>query len=137
MVNRVMLIGRLGVDPELGYTPSKLAVCRFSVATSEIYIDRNGQRQEQTEWNKIISFGKQAEHCSAYLHKGSLVYIEGSLSTDKWTDKQGQIRRTTEIKARRVQFLERKEATEGKQVKSVDEPIYEQESPNGVDDIPF
>ena len=108
MLNKVMLIGRLGQDPELRYAANGMPVCKFSVATDESYTDREGQKQEKTEWHRVVTFQKQAEHCSKYLHKGSLVFVEGSLSTNKWTDQQGQTRYMTEVKASRVQFLERK-----------------------------
>ena len=108
-LNKVMIIGRLGQDPELRYATTGMAICRFSVATDESYQDRDGQRQEKTEWHRVVTFQKQAENCSNYLNKGSLVFVEGSLSTNKWTDQQGQTRYTTEIKAQRVQFLDRKD----------------------------
>ena len=108
MLNKVMLIGRLGQDPELRYGANGVPVCKFSIATDETYTDREGQRQEKTEWHRIVTFQKQAETCANYLHKGSLVYVEGSLTTNKWTDQQGQTRYTTEVRATRIQFLERK-----------------------------
>ena len=108
MLNKVMLIGRLGQDPELRYAANGMPICKFSVATDEGYTDRDGQKQEKTEWHRVVTFQKQAENCSNYLHKGSLVFVEGSLSTSKWTDQQGQTRYMTEVKASRVQFLERK-----------------------------
>lgn len=112
-LNKVMIIGRLGQDPELRCATTGMAICRFSVATDESYQDRDGQRQEKTEWHRVVTFQKQAENCSNYLHKGSLVFVEGSLSTNKWTDQQGQTRYTTEIKAQRVQFLDRKGDNQG------------------------
>ncbi len=110
MLNKVMIIGRLGRDPELRYTTNGTPVTSLSVATDESYIDREGVRQERTEWHRVTVFQKQAELCSNYLVKGSLVYVEGSLQTRKWQDQSGQDRYTTEIKAQRVHFLDRRGA---------------------------
>ena len=112
-VNRVTIVGRLGRDPELRYTQSGTAVCSLSVATDESYTDRDGNKVDRTEWHRISCFQKQAENCANYLAKGSLVYVEGSLQTRKWQDQQGQDRYTTEIKADRVQFLDRKGDNQG------------------------
>lgn len=103
MLNKVMLIGRLGRDPEM-----RQAVCSLKVATDESYTDRDGHKQERTEWHYVIVFGKIAEFCGRYLSKGSLVFVEGSLQTRKWQDQQGCNRFTTEIRAQRVQALDRK-----------------------------
>ncbi|SDF98935.1 single-stranded DNA-binding protein [Desulfovibrio legallii] len=108
MLNKVMIIGRLGRDPELRYTQSGAPVASLNVATDESYTDRDGNKVERTEWHRVSVFQRQAENCAAYLAKGSLVYVEGSLQTRKWQDQQGQDRYTTEIKAQRVQFLDRK-----------------------------
>lgn len=108
MLNKVMLIGRLGQDPQLRYTQVGSPVVNFSVATDEFYNDRDGQRQQKTEWHKIVVFDRQAETCNNFLSKGSLVYIEGKIQTRKWQDQQGQDRTTTEIVAQRVQFLDRR-----------------------------
>lgn len=108
MLNKVMIIGRLGKDPELRYMQTGSAVANFNVATDESYNDRDGNKVEKTEWHKIVVYGKAAENCHNYLAKGSLVYVEGSLQTRKWQDQQGQDRYTTEVKAQRVQFLDRK-----------------------------
>ena len=105
-VNKVILVGNIGRDPELKYTQSQTAVCNLSVATNEVWNDKNGERQEKTEWHRIVVWGKQAENVSKYLRKGSQVYIEGSLSTRSWDDKTGQKRYTTEIRATAVQFLD-------------------------------
>lgn len=104
-VNRVLLIGNLGRDPELKYLPSGDAVCNFSIATSEIWKDKAGEKQEATEWHRISFFGKAAEVCGKYLTKGSTVYIEGSIRTRKWTDKDGTEKYSTEIKGERMQML--------------------------------
>ncbi len=104
--NKVILIGRLGRDPELKYTPSGTPVANFPLATSEVYVDREGNRQEKTEWHRIVVWSKQAESVANYLSKGRLALVEGSLQTRKWTDAQGQERYTTEIRAQRVVFLD-------------------------------
>lgn len=108
MLNKVMLIGRLGRDPELRYAQNGSPICNLRIATDESYTDRDGNKVERTEWHSVAVFQRQAENCSTYLSKGSLVYVEGSLQTRKWQDQQGQDRYTTEIKAQRVQFLDRK-----------------------------
>lgn len=113
MLNKVMIIGRLGREPELRYTNNGTPVTSLNIATDESYIDREGVRQERTEWHRVTVFQKQAENCTNYLSKGSLVYVEGSLQTRKWTDPQGVERYTTEIKAQRVQFLDRRSGGEG------------------------
>lgn len=108
MLNKVMIIGRLGRDPELRYTQSGSPVATLNVATDESYTDRDGNKVDRTEWHRVSVFQRQAENCANFLAKGSLVYVEGSLQTRKWQDQQGQDRYTTEIKAQRVQFLDRK-----------------------------
>lgn len=105
-LNKVILIGRLGQDPKLSYTPSGSPVAEFSLATDESYTDRQGQRQDKTEWHRIKVWDRQAEICSNYLAKGRLVYVEGRISTRKWQDQQGQDRYFTEIIAQKVLFLE-------------------------------
>lgn len=108
MLNKVMIIGRLGRDPELRYTQSGSPVATLNVATDESYTDRDGNKVERTEWHRVSVFQRQAENCANYLAKGSLIYVEGSLQTRKWQDQSGQDRYTTEIKAQRVQFLDRR-----------------------------
>lgn len=108
MLNKVMLIGRLGKDPELKYTQGGMPIANFTVATDDSYTDKEGNRVEKTEWHRIVVFDRQAENCNNYLSRGSLVYVEGSLQTRKWQDQQGQDRYTTEIRARTVRFLDRK-----------------------------
>jgi len=105
-VNKVILLGRLGQDPELKYTPSGAAVCNFSLATSEVWNDKNsGQKQERTEWHRVVVWGKLAELCNQYLAKGRQAFVEGRLQTRSWDDKAGQKRYTTEINATTVQFI--------------------------------
>jgi len=104
-VNKVILVGNLGRDPELRYTQSGQAVANFTLATTERFSNRDGDRQERTEWHRIVAWGRTAELCAQYLSKGRSVYIEGRLQTREWEDKEGQKRRTTEITAQTVQFL--------------------------------
>lgn len=104
-VNKVILIGNLGADPELKYTPSNRPLCNLSVATNEVFKDKSGQRQERTEWHRVTVWGDQAETCSKYLAKGRSVYVEGRLQTRSWDDKEGKKRYSTDIVADRVVFL--------------------------------
>jgi single-strand DNA-binding protein len=105
-VNKVILIGNLGKDPEVRYTASGEAMCNFSLATTESWKDKaTGEKREQTEWHRISFFGKLAEISGQYLKKGSQVYVEGSLRTRKWTDKEGQERYTTEIRGDQMTML--------------------------------
>jgi single-strand DNA-binding protein len=104
-INKVMVMGRLGQDPELRYTQNQTAVCSLNVATTEYRMGQDGQRQEMTEWHRVVVWGKQAENASKYLAKGRGVFIEGRLQTRSWEDQNGQKRYTTEIVANNVQFL--------------------------------
>ena len=113
-LNKVMLIGRLGKDPELKYTASGTPFCRFSMATDDSWNDKNsGERQEKTEWHNIVTWDRLAEICNQYLTKGQLVYIEGSLQTREWDDQEGNKRRMTEVRARDMVMLGSKGAAEG------------------------
>ncbi len=105
-LNKVMLIGRLGKDPEIRYTQSGNAVANFTMATSETWNDKQGQRQEKTEWHNIVAWDKLADLAQSYLRKGSQIYLEGKLQTRSWEDQNGQKRYTTEIQARTLQFLD-------------------------------
>jgi single-strand DNA-binding protein len=104
-VNKVILIGNLGKDPEIRYTPNGRAVARFPIATSEMWTGADGNRQERTEWHNIIVWGKQGETCGQYLAKGRQVFIEGSIRSRSFDDKNGNKRYVTEIVAQRVRFL--------------------------------
>ncbi len=105
-VNKAIVVGNLGRDPEIRYTPGGQPVANFTVATSERWPDKTtGQMQERTEWHRIVVWGKQAENCGQYLKKGRSVYVEGRLQTREWTNKEGQKQYTTEIVASQVQFL--------------------------------
>jgi len=136
-INKAILIGRLGRDPEVRYTPSGVAVANFSIATSEEWKDREtGEKQERTEWHKIVAWRRLGEICGEYLHKGSQVYIEGRLQTRAWDDRDGNKRYTTEVVAQSMQML----GSTGKEGRA--EPTergYPIEEPINVpeDDIPF
>jgi len=114
MINKAILVGRLGKDPEIRYTPEGAMVTSFSVATDEQWKNKNGEKQQKTEWHNITTFDKLAEICGKYLSSGMLVYVEGKILTRKWEDKQGQTRYTTGIIAQTIKMLsqakEQKEA---------------------------
>ena len=109
MLNKMQIIGNLGRDPEVKYTQSGKAICSLSVGASESYTDRDGNRQTKTEWFRVSVFDKQAENCGKFLKKGSLVYVEGKLTTREYTDKDGVKKYSTEVRADTVRFLDRKE----------------------------
>jgi single-strand DNA-binding protein len=104
-VNKVILVGNLGKDPGLRYTPQGTAVVNFSLATSETYNDPQGQKQQRTEWHNIVAWRQLAEICGKYLHKGKQIYVEGKLQTRKWTDQNGVDRYTTEVVVDSMQML--------------------------------
>jgi single-strand DNA-binding protein len=113
-VNKVILVGRLGRDPELKYTASGTPFCRFSMATDDSWNDKGtGERQERTEWHNIVAWDRLAEICNQYLTKGKLVYIEGSLQTREWDDQEGNKKKMTEIRARDMVMLSSGGAAEG------------------------
>ena len=143
-VNKVILIGRVGKDPDCTYAQGGKAVAKMSLATSEEWEDKaTGEKKEQTEWHRIVVFGRLAEVCGNYLKKGSQVYIEGRLQTRKW-EKDGQTHYSTEIKAQRVQFLDRKDGGNNQsqpqpQQRSEDDdipPAFPSEAQD-MDSIPF
>ncbi|XOF33324.1 MAG: single-stranded DNA-binding protein [Candidatus Electrothrix sp. YB6] len=105
MINKVILIGNLGADPELKYTQSGVPVATLSVATNERWKDKDGQQQEHTEWHRIVAWRQLAEICNEYYHKGARVYVEGKLQTRKWQDQNGNDRYTTEVVAREMKIL--------------------------------
>lgn len=107
-INKVILVGNLGQDPELRYTGSGTAVCNMRLATNESYKDASGQLVEKTEWHSVVAWSRLAEICGEYLKKGSMVYFEGSLQTRSWDDKDGNTRYTTEVKAREMMMLDSK-----------------------------
>jgi single-strand DNA-binding protein len=112
-VNKVILVGRLGQDPDVRYMPNETAVCNFSLATSSSYKDKTGEKVDQTEWHRIVMFGKVAEIAKEYLKKGSQIFVEGRLQTRKWQTKDGQDRYTTEVVAATMQMLGSKDNTSG------------------------
>ena len=141
-VNKVILIGNLGKDPEVRYTASGQAVANFPIATTEVGSSKDGSKQEYTEWHRIVAWGRLAEICGEYLSKGKSVYIEGSIRTRSWDDKEGNKRWTTEIVARTMQILspagERQSSNVQPQSESVpDDFTFEDDSVETDDDIPF
>jgi len=112
-LNKAMIIGRLGQDPDVRYTQSNTAVANLSIATSERYKDNMGEWKENTEWHRVVAWGRLAEICQEYLKKGSQVYVEGPIQTRKWEDKEGQTRYTTEIKALTLTMLDSKGSSGG------------------------
>ncbi len=141
-VNKVILIGNLGSDPQVRFTPSGQAVANFNIATNESWKGKDGQDQEKTEWHKIVVWGKLAELCGEYLGKGRTVYVEGRLQTREWNDKEGNKRYTTEIVANSIQFLgspgeKNKSYAEAKPVSSKSSATGEIPVPESDDDIPF
>ena len=144
-VNKVILVGRLGRDPESRFTASGQAVCNFSLATDRSYKDRNGQTQKQTEWHKIVVWGKLAEICQKYLKKGSQIFVEGRIQSRQWEDQQGQKRTAFEIVANEMRMLgSRAEASAAAPSHSAEEPeahaAPDESGPSpevGGEDIPF
>jgi single-strand DNA-binding protein len=114
-LNKVMLIGRLGRDPEVRYTKSGSAVANIRMATTDFWKDRDGNRQERTEWHTVVAWGRLADLAQNYLKKGRLIYVEGRLQTRDWTDNQNVKRYATEIVANNIQFLERQDAAAARQ----------------------
>ena len=110
-VNKVILIGNLGRDPEVKYTQSGTAVANLNLATNEVWTDKAGQKQERTEWHRVVVWGKQAQVISEHLTKGKQIYVEGSLQTRSWDDREGNKRYTTEVRAVRVLMLGRAEGS--------------------------
>lgn len=131
-VNKVIVVGRLGADPELKYTQSNQAVCRLSIATSQVWKDKEGQKQERTEWHRVVVWGQMGETASKYLTKGREVYVEGRLQTRSWEDPQGNKKYTTEIVANTVQFLGSANMTQQPQTETTVEPTFD-----SSEDIPF
>lgn len=147
-VNKAIIIGNLGKDPEMRYMPSGDAICNFSLATTDSWKDKNGEKQEKTEWHRISMFGKLAEIAGEYLKKGSQVYVEGRIQTRKWTNKEGQDQYTTEIVADKMQMLGGRSGGGGNSFEVVEKPAASAGSAkqaakgggdfdNFEDDIPF
>jgi single-strand DNA-binding protein len=139
-VNKVILVGNLGSDPELRYTPSGVAVANFSIATSDRWTDKEGKPQEKTEWHKIVAWRKLAEIAGEYLKKGKQVYIEGKLQTRSWEDQEGAKRYITEIVADNIQMLGRRGGEESSSGGSQDFGTADFPADNKKDensDLPF
>ena len=135
-VNKVILIGNLGKDPELRYLPSGQAVTKFSLATGSKWKDKEGQWQDRTDWHNIVAFGKTAEICNEYLKKGSQVYIEGRIQTRSYDDRDGNKKWITEIIAQSMQMLGRKGEVEEEIPETAEEP-QTGETKSEDDDLPF
>lgn len=135
MINKVILIGRLGADPEIRYTPSGAEVATFRIATSEAWTNKSGEKEERTEWHRIVAWRGLAKVCGEYLSKGKLVYIEGRLRTRSWEDRDGNKRTTTEIEATDMKML----GAVGDASRKAKEPEAENVPPAVKDeeDIPF
>ena len=144
-VNKVILVGNLGANPEMRYTQGGQAVANLRLATTERWTDRSGQKQETTEWHRVVVFGKQAEIVGQYLTKGRQIYVEGRIQTRQWQDQQGQKRYTTEIVALRVQMLGSRPGERGPEDVGATVPPDEAshgdpgagQGPGPDDDIPF
>ena len=135
-VNKVILIGNLGKDPELRYLPSGQSVAKFSLATGMRWKDKNGQLQDRTDWHNIVVFGRTAEVCNEYLKKGSPIYLEGRIQTRSYDDRDGNKRWITEIIAQSVNMLGKKDETEVEVPEAADQPPDE-EGKGTDDDLPF
>ena len=133
MINKAILIGNLGADPEVRYTQSGAAVANFNLATTETWT-KDGKKEEKTEWHRIVAFARLGEICGEYLSKGSRVYIEGRIQTRQWDDKDGNKRYTTEIVAREMKMLSSKGASTGGSNQEDQPPLPE---PSMGDDVPF
>lgn len=135
MVNKVILIGNLGKDPEVRYSQAGAAIASFNVATTETWKKQDGSKEELTEWHRIVAFGRLGEICGEYLSKGSKVFIEGRLQTRKWDDKDGNTKYTTEIVAREMKMLSPRGSSDSSQSQQYnDQPFPE---PVMGDDVPF
>jgi len=135
MINKAIIIGNLGSDPEVRSTQSGTAVANFNVATTEKWKGQDGQMQEQTEWHRIVAFARLAEICGEYLSKGSKVYVEGRIQTRSWNDKDGNKRYTTEIVAREMKMLDPKGGSSSAAGNYAEEPPPPE--PRMGDDVPF
>jgi single-strand DNA-binding protein len=143
-INKAIIVGRLGRDPEIRYTPGGVAIANFSVATSEEWKDKeSNEKKERTEWHRIVAFAKLGEICGEYLSKGKLVYIEGKIQTRSWEDKDGNKKYTTEIVASDVQFLDKKDSGSGDYPRKGQDDKFERggggpgHHDSKDDDIPF
>ncbi len=136
-VNKVILIGNLGADPEIRYSPGGKAVATFRLATTETWTNKEGQKETITEWHRVVTFGKLAEICGEYLSKGRQVYIDGKIRTRSWDDKDGNKRYTTEIVANGMQMLGPKAAAGGAEQGKAEPPQDSAPPPSDMEDVPF
>ena len=143
-VNKVILVGNLGADPEVRYMPSGEAVVNLRLATTDTWKDKDGNKQESTEWHRVAFFGRQAEVCGQYLRKGSQIYVEGSIRTRKYTDKDGAEKYATEVRGERMQMLGSRQACDSATApRPASQPAAQQAAPAGNfdagfdDDMPF
>lgn len=140
-VNKVMLIGRLGQDPEVKQTPSGSTVANFSIATNRVWKDKDGNTQEETEWSRCVAWNRLAEILQEYTRKGSRIYVEGRLQTRDWEDQDGNKRYTTEVVAGNIQLLDSRQESQGSPAENMPEKMSPSEIPNGglpqKDDVPF
>lgn len=136
-INNVVLLGRVGRDPEKRFTQGGQPVVNFSMATSETWKDRSGQKQERTSWHRVVVFGPSAEAVATYVSKGSQVAVEGRLNYDEWTDKSGQKRTTAVVKAERVTFLGPRKQREEREAGADDGDAASEEFQATDDDLPF
>ena len=137
MVNKAMLIGRLGKDPEVRYTPDGTMVTNFNLATDEQWKDKNGEKVQKTEWHRIVTFGKLAEICGNYLVKGKLIFVEGRIQTRSWEDKDGVKRFTTEIIASNMQMLDSKAQSKADDSSLETSSVTSNNAGTSTDDVPF
>jgi single-strand DNA-binding protein len=134
-INKVILVGNLGADPEMRYTPAGMAIANFRLATSETRANKDGQKETLTEWHRVVAFGKLAEICGEYLSKGRQVYIEGKIRTRSWDDKDGNKKYMTEILADKMQMLG--PAQGGKGASEPESGPPSDAAPTDIDDVPF
>jgi len=136
-VNKAIIVGNVGQDPDTKYTQDGKPIVNLSIATSESWKDQQGQRQERTEWHRVVFYGKLAEIVDSYVKKGSKLYVEGSIHTRKWQDKDGQDRYTTEIKGREMQMLDSRDSAPAPQQAPQQAPQSVPPSMDDPTDIPF
>ena len=138
-VNKVILVGNLGADPQLRYTPAGTAVANFNLATTERFTNKNGEREARTEWHRIVTWARLAEICNEYLKKGKQVYIEGRLQTRSWEDKEGNKKYTTEVVATNMVMLGRAGETGDSPAQEFppDENVAQGAATGDDDDLPF
>jgi len=144
-INKAIIIGNLGADPDIRYTQSNTAVANLSVATSERYKDKSGEWKERTEWHRVVAWDRKAEIAQEYMHKGSKIYVEGPIQTRSWEDKDGQKRYTTEIKAMVIRMLDSKADSTSAAAEPSDSNYNQQVPANDMsaenadidDDLPF